>query len=153
MGDVGGGTGKPVERRPRAVRLLFEYEGENVTLVSRQPVDMVPPPSDALDDFAGHKGFWAELRAADGSLVHRQVMHNPIRRDVEVFSDDPSQTISRAPAEKHAGAFAILVPDIVGVEHVSLVSSSLHEHTASSPAAEIARFALRESPPSGELGR
>jgi len=77
-----------------AVRLIFEYDGENVRLVSRQHVDMAPPPSDALDGFAGQKGFWAELRGADGGLLYRQVMHDPIRRDVEVFSDDPLQTIS-----------------------------------------------------------
>jgi hypothetical protein len=134
----------------RAVRILFEYDGDDVRLVSRQPVEMVPPPSDALDGFEGQKGFWAELRGADGGLLHRQVMHDPIRRDVEVFSDDPAQTISRAPVAHPKGAFALVVPDIEGAEHVALVSSPLDERTASSPAAEIARFPLRDPSASEE---
>ncbi len=33
---------------PRAVRLTFTYEGDEVRLASRQPVEMIAPPGDEL---------------------------------------------------------------------------------------------------------
>jgi hypothetical protein len=135
--DVGG-----PRRRPSAVRLIYSYDGDDVRLVSKQRVEAVVPPSDPLEGFEGHKGFWVELRDREGSLLHRQVVHEPIRRDAEVFSDDPEQSIARIPVERPRGAFTVLVPDVEGADHVALVGSPLDETTATTRAVELHRVDL-----------
>ncbi|MBZ4319244.1 hypothetical protein [Streptomyces huiliensis] len=139
-----------------AVRLIFEYEGPDIRLVSRQRVDAAPPPtddlsettgpagSDATDERPGVKGFWVELRDARQQPLYRRVMHPPVRYDAEVFSDDPDRSLARVPVDEPKGAFAVLVPELADADHVALVSSPLAPGPTVAPAAEVARFALRE---------
>jgi hypothetical protein len=51
---------------PRTVRLTFTYEGDEVCLVSRQPVEMIAPPTDRLSRYEGEQGFWIEVRSRQG---------------------------------------------------------------------------------------
>ncbi len=55
---------KPLAKSPKAVRLTFSYQGDQVKLVSQQPVEMTVPPSDSLKGYEDHKGFWAEVKSA-----------------------------------------------------------------------------------------
>ena len=117
--------GEPArERRPGVVRLVFEYEGDDVRLLSRRRVDMLAPPSDTLKGHERQQGFWAEVRSADGSTLYRHVMPDPVRRDVEVFSNDPEQSISRVPVDRPVGVFTLLVPETKGAEYLALVRSA-----------------------------
>ncbi len=70
----------------RAVRLMFTYEGNDVRLVSQQTLDMIIPPTDALSGYEDEQGFWVEVRTARDEVLYRQVMRDPFRQDVEVFS-------------------------------------------------------------------
>lgn len=110
------------------------------------------PPSDPLKGFGGHKGFWAELKNEQDKTLYRRVMHNPTRNDAEVFSDDPEQSISRAPAPKRKGVFVVVVPDTGKGEAVTLSRSAPEvkgpargiRALASKPATEILRFKLKK---------
>lgn len=136
---------------PKAMRLTFSYDGDDVKLVSKQTVDMVVPPSDPVKGFARQKGFWAELKGAKDRTLYRQVMHNPTRNDAEVFSDDPEQSISRAPAPKRKGVFVVVVPETDKGEAVSLVRSAPAKKgatrgiraLATEHATEFARFKIK----------
>jgi len=84
--------------------------------------------------------------------LYRRVMHNPTSNDAEVFSDDPEQNISRAPAPKRKGVFVVVVPDTDKGDAVTLSRSSpevkgpargIHA-LASKPATEILRFKLKK---------
>jgi hypothetical protein len=128
----------------RAVRMIFSYEGDEIRLVSRQPVEVVIPPTDRVSE--GEQGFWVETRSADGTTLHRRILPDPYRQDVEVFSDNPEQSVSRTPVERPRGSFAVLVP-IDDADHVALFSSAAPrapEAPAGAPAVEVARFSLRE---------
>jgi len=57
-----------------AMRLIFAYEGDDVRLVSRQPVTVVIPPSDPVSGYEGEQGFWIETRAADQTTLHRRIL-------------------------------------------------------------------------------
>jgi hypothetical protein len=163
---------KPAKRKPRksstkskprkavtsakpaasAMRLTFSYDGDDVKLVSQQPVNMIVPPSDPVRGFSKQKGFWAELKSDQDKTLYRRVMHNPTRNDAEVFSDDPEQNISRAPAPKRKGVFVVVVPYTEKGEAVTLSRSSPEargpargiESLASKPAKEILRFKLKK---------
>ena len=80
---------------------------------------MTVPPSDPLDYEAASVGFWAELRDADDQPLYRRVIADPLGADIEVpqAPGDPSPT--RLPAPD--GSFAVLVPDLPGADHVSLI--------------------------------
>jgi hypothetical protein len=140
---------------PRALRLRFTYEGDEVRLASRQPVDMMAPPTDQLSGYEGEQGFWIEVRSDQEETLHRRVMQDPLRQDVEVFSPDPEQSVSRAPVEKVSGSFVVVVPELEEADHVSLMSSGAPSAAArdvsteaaarapAGPATEFARFSLR----------
>lgn len=139
---------------PTAVRLTFTYEGDEVRLVSRQPVEMIIPPTDALSGYEGEQGFWVEVRSGQDETLHRRIMDDPLRQDVEIFSPDPEQSVARTPVEKPSGIFTVLVPDLEEADHVTLMSSSAPgiapEMAARGPATELARFSLRPGSEGGE---
>jgi hypothetical protein len=71
-------------------------------------------------------------------------MHNPMHEDVEVFSDDPKQSVARQTVPNRKGVFVVLVPDTEEGHTVTLSSSPRRVQLAHQPAREIARFALRK---------
>jgi hypothetical protein len=134
-----------IEEKPaKAVRMIFAFDGEHVHLVSQQAVEMVLPPSDPVQGVEGHKGFWYELRDAQDRPLYRRVMHNPMQEDVEVFSDDPKQSVARQTVPNRKGVFVVVVPDTEEGHVVTLSSSPRRVQRAHQPAREIARFALRK---------
>ena len=134
----------PVEEKPaKAVRMIFAFDGEHVHLISQQPVEMVLPPSDPVQGSEGQKGFWYELRDAQDRPLYRRVIHNPMREDVEVFSDDPKQSLARQTVPNRKGVFVVVVPDTEDGHTVTLSSSPRRVQMAHQPATEIARFPLR----------
>lgn len=152
-------SAKRAVESPRAMRLTFSYQGDQVKLVSQQPVEMTVPPSDPLKGYEDHKGFWAELKSDQDKTLYRRVLHNPTRNDAEVFSDDPEQSISREPAPKRKGVFVVVVPHSENGNEVTLSRSSGQpdieaegapkgmaaiRSLATGPATEIARFKLKK---------
>jgi hypothetical protein len=138
-------------RSRQAMRLIFTYEGDEIRLVSRQPVEVVIPPTDPVVDVEGEQGFWVEVRSADETTLYRRILPDPFQRDVEVFSDDPEQSISWVPVAEPRGSFSVLVP-AGEADHVVLFSSAVAEaralvapeEAAGAPAVEVTRFSLRE---------
>jgi len=134
---------------PTAVRLIFAVEGDDVRLVSRQEVDVVVPPSDPVSGYEGEQGFWVETRAADETTLHRRILPDPFRLDVEVFTDDPTRSIARTPVEQRRDTFAVLVPVEEEADHVALMSSGTAaarartRASAGAGALEVARFPVR----------
>jgi hypothetical protein len=145
---------------PRALRLTFAYEGEEVRLQNLRPVEMIAPPGDELS--GSEQGFWIEVRDEKDDTLHRLVMEDPLSRDVEVFSPDPEHSVYRVPVEKPSGLFVVVVPDLEGADHVALMSSGAPSAAArevspevasrapAGPAAEFARFPLRADHEGGE---
>jgi hypothetical protein len=150
---------KAAAKSPKAVRLTFSYQGDQVKLLSQQPVEMTVPASDTLKGYEEQKGFWAELKSDKDKTLYRRVLHNPTRNDAEVFSDDPEQSISREPAPKRTGVFVVVVPDTEKGHEVTLSRSigqpdiesegapkgmAAMRSLATGPATEIARFKLKK---------
>jgi hypothetical protein len=132
------------EKPMKAIRMLLSFDGEHVHVVSQQAVDMVLPPSDPVEGIEGLKGFWYELRDGQNRPLYRRVMPNPMRDDVEVFSDDPTQSVARQATPNRKGVFTVVVPDTEDGNTVTLSSSPRRIQMAHEPATEIARFALQK---------
>jgi hypothetical protein len=147
--------GRPALADPASIRLIFEYDGDRVDLVSRQPVDMVAPSSEPLEDFSDRRGSWVELLDPDGAALHRQVLHHPIRTSSEVFGPGGQESIRRVERASRKGAFTVVVPDLPQAEQVAVVAETPPSPSAArgAPAAasgrRVLRFSLR-NPPDGE---
>lgn len=136
-----------------SVRLIFEYDGEEIRLISEQEVALVPPASDSKVARADEAGFWLELRDAKLQVMHRQIIHDPIITHPEVFSDQPGKSIVRSPTPSKKGAFTVLVPRIATSDHIAfirmdanarLLARAQARQPAAGPAGEIARFSLNK---------
>lgn len=137
----------PTAAKPKkAVRLIFSYDGDDVQLISQQAVEMTLPPSDPVRGHEGQNGFWAELKDEKDQTLFRRVIQSPMSGDVEVFSNDPNQTIARQPDPAPKGVFVVVVPDTEEGHAVTLSSStgSGQRALAMQPASEIARFELKK---------
>jgi hypothetical protein len=134
-------------RRPSAVRLIFSYEGNDIKLESRQRVNMVTPPGEPPESGPQEQsGFLVEVRDRAGRALRRQFLHDPIRYDAEVFSDDPEQSVARIPVERPSGVFVVVVPEMEDADYVALIGTPPEQRAARGAAREIARFSLAEAP-------
>lgn len=99
-------------REPAAWRLTFEYEGDSVRLVGRQPVSMLAPVDDAELLARGQEGYWIEVRDEGGRPLYQQVLHQPLQTHYEVFSPEPGVRPHLVPNPDVRGAFSAVVPDL-----------------------------------------
>jgi hypothetical protein len=136
------------------VRLVFAFDGDEVTLVSSRPVEMTVPlthtqprgESEEEGEVAPPE-FVAELRGAEDQVLHRTQMPNPLVTHREVFSDDEERSVRRVPVEHPSGAFTVVVPDHPEGEYVALMASPPPDHAPGletlAPTREVGRFSLR----------
>jgi hypothetical protein len=105
------------------VRLIFGVDGDAVTLISAQDVEMTLAPHVQGDTSPDRRGFWAEVRGADEEVLHRLALPHPLRRQAEVFSGEPDGQPHWEPVESSPSAFTIVVPNPPGADHVVLLES------------------------------
>ena len=103
----------------RAVRLIFEYEDDNVRLVSAQHVEMTVPASDPLQEY-DRQGCWVALHDAQNRTLFRRVLPQAMSNDVEGPSDLPGHPLVRRPVDRPAGMFVVLVPELAEAEEVTV---------------------------------
>lgn len=130
--------------RPGPVhRLTFDYEGDRISLVSDQLVNMISPPSDPLDEAEVPAGFTVIVRDAQQRAVYRHTGVSPMGHDTEVFSDDPAGSLQRIAVAKPSGTFVLLVPHVEGAVGFELVGHPRFRGRRGSTPRQLARFTLR----------
>jgi hypothetical protein len=128
--------------RPGPVRrLTFEYDGDQISLVSEQHVDLIVPPSQPLDSAESDSGFTVILRDGQGKPLYRQTGSSPMAHDAEVFAEDG--TIQRVEVDRPKGAFTFLVPHVEGAETVELFGHPLRPQAHLESPRSLARFKVR----------
>jgi hypothetical protein len=100
-----------------AVRLIFEYEGDTVRLVSQEPVDTVATTPIAAEQRAGH---FVETRNDAGDLLARVPVRTGMDQSAEVFPEDHEAPITRVDTEAR-GAFTVVVPAQADAAQVAVV--------------------------------
>jgi hypothetical protein len=130
--------------RNRALRLLFQYEGDDVKLVSVQPVKMLAPPPQALIPTCGERGSWFELRDREGKPLYRRAFENPMARDLEVLTEDPERPLGRIKVERPSGTFFLVVPNVPEARKVLLSTSRLPQERVAGRAEAVADRAVQE---------
>jgi hypothetical protein len=124
MSDMASVDARDEEPPRRAIRLVFEYEGDEVRLVSQARIEKVLPQTDQSADASESRGTWSEVRDADGVTLDRRVLVDPMPRDAEVFPEQLGEEIGREPIEHPSGVFTVLVPDLAGADHVAVLSNA-----------------------------
>jgi len=102
---------------------------------------MPSPPTDPIQH-GPEAGFWYELRDAKNATLYRQVAHNPMRHEAEIYTE--GAPIDRQTKDDHADSFTLLVPSLEGVTTIALFSSPLDPATFGAAAIEIAHFSLAD---------
>lgn len=129
--------------RPRLVsRLTFEYDGDQIRLVSEQQVTMIIPPSHPVDQLEKEAGFSVVLRDERGQAVYRRVTQSPVVHDVEVFDNDPNRSIRRESNPHPKGTFVVLVPAIANARTVEFFGNPLRPKGHLDTPRSLANFKL-----------
>jgi hypothetical protein len=143
---------------PRAVRFTFEFDGATFRQRDRREVEMTVLPSDPMEGYAGHAGFWYELQDASGRTLYRRIVHDPTLPYREVPA--PDGTFTRVALHGATAALDVVVPDLhdgvdvvfFGTQHPApvVIGSTADEaarpptpRIGTEPAREIARFPVR----------
>ena len=139
-----------------SMRLVFEYEGDDVRLVMQQPVDTMVTGFDISR--TQREGYYVDTRDASGLTLARVPARGAFQASAEVFPEHPGQPITRVDVAKPRGAFTVIVPVPQNANHVSVVHVTPAQPGATLPNArttsapegapqekEIARFPLNVS--------
>ncbi len=137
-----------------ALRLTFAYQGTALRLADSRRVEMRAPPVVGPAPKPGQSGYWIQVTDASSRVVYHRSLHNPIAVDIESYTPDRSQTITRVPLSKSEGQFSVLIPDVP-----EALLFALHgppdPRVPSTPAQELVRLdvdALRKFRPTGRGG-
>ncbi|BAU84084.1 hypothetical protein SLA_3170 [Streptomyces laurentii] len=125
-----------------ALRLIFEYEGDSVRLVSQHPVDTVVGDLGAGAE-ARPGDFVVETRDDSGQRLARVAAHGAFLQSAEVFPENHTEPITRVNVEAR-GAFTVVVPapadaTRIAVVHVAPPGREELREGATGPSAEAAR--------------
>lgn len=104
---------------PAAVRLIFETDGDQVHLISEQPVDVAIPGFDIAQ--TSDPGYYIDTRDARGNTLTRVAARDAFPPSVEVFPEKAGDPIQRIAPPMKKGAFSVLVPTTQKARSVSLV--------------------------------
>jgi hypothetical protein len=103
---------------PSAVRLIFEYDGDDVRLVSQQPVDIAISGFDVPPEVrAGH---FVDTRDENGTRLSRVSVRGAFQQSAEVFPEDHAEPITRVDTPVQ-GAFTVVVPAPPAAAQVAVV--------------------------------
>ncbi len=97
-----------------ALRLTFAYRGNDIRLIDSRRVEAIAPPAVTPLPQPGHTGYWFQVTDSAGRVIYHRVLHSPVAVDVEAFSPDGRQTITRVPIADPQGQFSVLMPDDSG---------------------------------------
>jgi hypothetical protein len=103
----------------RAVRLIAEYDGDQIRLVSQQEVDVEVDLQEPVPLAPGELAV--ETRGSEDSLLQRVILPVLAPHSVEVFPEDPSGHIERIDVDRPVGAFTVVVPVTDDARRVAVV--------------------------------
>lgn len=130
----------------RALRLTFEYVGDDVVLTRAERLEKRLPPSDPLlreGERAQQSGFWIELLDTDQRVVWRRVLEDPRSPTIEFPDGERPGALTRVAVEEPRGSFRVLAPDRADAGEVAIVASPLAPEVRPGRARLVARFDLR----------
>ena len=103
----------------RAIRFIFEYEGEQLRLVTQQTVEMVVAETSPAGVDA--PGVYLDARDSGERTLARVAAHGAFVRSTEVFPERHEEPIARIDVQQQRGAFSVTLPAVEQADHVTVV--------------------------------
>jgi hypothetical protein len=110
-----------VEGSGSAVRLIVEYDGDRLSLVSQQRVDMQVTALSVGPRAGLTPGTYAQVRGAAGEALADVAIPEALSTSLEVFPEDPDAPITRTDVEHPSGAFTVVVPAARAAREVAII--------------------------------
>jgi hypothetical protein len=95
----------------KSLRLDFRYENFNILLESQTRVDILPPPSDQMEEMDEYNGYYVKLSDRENNVFYFQKLQNPLRTQTESYGDDAESPITHETLKDPDPTFSILIPD------------------------------------------
>jgi hypothetical protein len=139
QGSGAQGSQQPGESgQAHAVRFIFEYEDDEVRLVSQRRVDVAVTGFDLPSRQGMPPGNYVEMRDAEGAALADVPIREDMSRSLEVFPEAPGAPITRTELPHARGAFTVVAPAPDGVREVAVVrvapTRAVPERGAAAPA-------------------
>ena len=106
----------------KAMRLIFEYEGDQVRLISQTPVDMALTGTDTAH--AEHAAYFVDTRDAANNTLARVSAHGAFASSTEVFPEQHGAPITRVEVAHPKGAFTVITPAPDETHHVTVLKAT-----------------------------
>jgi hypothetical protein len=127
----------------QALRLTFSFDGPQVQLILREPVEMTLPPSAQITDEPPGAAFWFEIHDAERSPLYRRTHRHPLDPTVEVRTGDPERPLAHVDSGRTSGTFTLMVPDLAEAQSVVLYGWDVPAERDREPApVELAHFPI-----------
>jgi hypothetical protein len=95
----------------KSLRLDFRYGNYNIILESQTRVDILPPPSDPIEEMDEYTGYYVKLTDLQNNIFYIQKLQNPFRTETESYGDGAESPISYETLKTPDPTFSILIPD------------------------------------------
>jgi hypothetical protein len=102
-----------------ATRLIFEFDGDAITLLSQQSVDVAVTGTDLAQ--GASTGVYVDARDAADRTLARVHARAALEGHAEVFPEQPGDPIRRVDIERPKGAFTVIVPTPSATKRVAVV--------------------------------
>ena len=145
MSDPTQPTEPPQPSDPGAIRFIFEYSGDRITLIGQHRVDVAVPGVDLPSQLS--PGHFVEVRSADGAALARVPVREDISGAAEVFPEDHSEPITRLDKPVAEGAFTVVVPAPSTAHSVAVLRVAAQEPATPPPPGAEPRLAAPELTP------
>jgi hypothetical protein len=129
-------------RAQPAVRLVFQYDGDRVQLLSQIPVTMVVPNGDPEQ---AAPGVYVDSRSVDDRPLARVRAHGAMAPSAEVFPAQPTECLYHVERPRR-GAFSVVVPASPEAHHVAVVKVARRTEAPDggpATATDLAQFLLQ----------
>ncbi len=103
----------------RATRFIFEYEGEQLRLVTQQTVEMVV--AETIPSSGDVPGYYLDARDSGERTLARVAAPGAFSRSTEVFPERHDEPIARIDVQRQRGAFTVTLPALEQADHVTVV--------------------------------
>ena len=133
------------ESKRRALRLTFDYDGDQIILRDSRPTGKRVPASDPLlrdGEERSRSGFWIELTDSEQRPVWRRVLEDPRLATLEAPAEEGRGALERATVVAPKGSFRALLPDRPDARHVKVVASPIAGDANQGPARILGSFEL-----------
>ena len=108
-----------------SLRLDFRYENYNIVLESQTRIEIIPPPSDPIDQADDYNGYYVKLTDGEGRVIYVQRLQNPFRTETEAYGDDAPGLITYESLKDPDLTFSILIPDPEAVFSLEIINNPL----------------------------